>query len=208
MPSYVWGGEGVRLSRYIIEALCQASGVYETVPLPGLCCASQRSQEVPADHKRKSLRWLAESTRQKSIFALLTINIDNFKRFNDPNARHGDDTIARAVSEVLFSTFQDMELIVNWCRDEFSGMLAATYLPLSAACLLIGLVLVREVRLRRALQRLLIKRNKIKQWLGRARRSFRQAKIRDELNGLASMEPISGARKQRDSDSLGPASEP
>ena len=55
--------------------------------------------------------------------ALMMIDVDNFKQFNDVLGHIAGDRALRAVSNILQSQFRDRDLLVRYGGDEFAALL-------------------------------------------------------------------------------------
>ena len=71
-------------------------------------------------------RRMSEWQRQKTPLALLMIDIDHFKLFNDRYGHAVGDTALRKVASVLKSTMRDMDLVARYGGEEFAVILPST----------------------------------------------------------------------------------
>ena len=100
------------LSEYISEA--------RTDPLTSL--ANRRAFDL--EIRRLFALW----QRQRTVFSLLLIDVDDFKRFNDTYGHQAGDEMLRAVSRILEQTLREMDFIARFGGEEFAVVLPATAL--------------------------------------------------------------------------------
>ena len=73
-------------------------------------------------------RRYAEWQRRNTIFSLLLMDIDHFKKFNDTHGHQAGDEILRGVAQVLQSTMREMDLVARYGGEEFAVVLPVTNL--------------------------------------------------------------------------------
>jgi diguanylate cyclase len=67
-------------------------------------------------------RW-AEFQRYGRRFALVSVDIDHFKRFNDQNGHQAGDEVLSGVGRVLRQTARETDLVGRWGGEEFAIIL-------------------------------------------------------------------------------------
>ena len=76
-------------------------------------------------------RRLAEWQRRKSIFSLIMIDVDHFKKLNDKYGHQAGDQVLRDVAVTLGTTVREMDLAARYGGEEFAIILPST--PLADA---------------------------------------------------------------------------
>jgi diguanylate cyclase len=71
-------------------------------------------------------RRFAEWQRKKTPFALLLMDIDHFKKFNDTHGHQAGDEVLRSVGKVLGSVPREMDVPCRYGGEEFAVILPAT----------------------------------------------------------------------------------
>jgi len=69
---------------------------------------------------------IAESIEQDRPIAMMMIDVDNFKQFNDMFGHIAGDRALSAVSKILRAQFRPRDLLVRYGGDEFSVLLPGT----------------------------------------------------------------------------------
>src|SRR4051812_248741 len=67
-----------------------------------------------------------ESDREGEQFALLMIDLDNFKRINDSKGHRAGDDVLRRVGGVLRENFREADVPCRYAGDEFTVILPDT----------------------------------------------------------------------------------
>jgi diguanylate cyclase (GGDEF)-like protein len=124
----------VRANEQLQEELCKAeaqlkhqaeeieahAAVARTDALTGLCNRRGFDDELN--------RRYAERLRHNSIFSLLMMDVDDFKRINDVYGHPSGDEVLRTLAALLTGTFREMDLVARYGGEEFAIILPATHL--------------------------------------------------------------------------------
>jgi len=73
-------------------------------------------------------RRCSEHHRRKTIFCLLMLDVDHFKKFNDAHGHQTGDEVLRGVAQVLSRTMREMDLVTRYGGEEFGVILPITNL--------------------------------------------------------------------------------
>jgi diguanylate cyclase len=109
----------VQLQRQAAELETQAA-VARTDALTSLCNRRALDDELA--------RRLAEWQRRHSIFSLVMIDVDHFKKFNDVHGHQAGDEVLRGVAQVLTATMREMDMVARFGGEEFALVLPLTNL--------------------------------------------------------------------------------
>ncbi|HTU27151.1 MAG TPA: GGDEF domain-containing protein, partial [Pirellulales bacterium] len=71
-------------------------------------------------------RRFAEWTRRKTIFSLIMIDVDHFKKLNDKHGHQAGDQVLRDVAATLGTTVREMDLAARYGGEEFAIILPST----------------------------------------------------------------------------------
>lgn len=109
----------VQLQRQAAELETQAA-VARTDPLTSLSNRRALDDELQ--------RRLAEWQRRHSVFSLIMIDVDHFKKFNDKHGHPAGDEVLRGVARVLQKTMREMDMVSRFGGEEFALVLPVTNL--------------------------------------------------------------------------------
>jgi diguanylate cyclase len=73
-------------------------------------------------------RRFAEWQRCKTVFSLMMIDVDFFKKFNDQHGHQAGDLVLRTVAGALYKTMREMDLVARYGGEEFAIILPVTSL--------------------------------------------------------------------------------
>lgn len=73
-------------------------------------------------------RRFAEWQRRKTIFSLLLLDVDHFKKFNDTHGHQAGDAVLKGVAATLRQTMREMDIIARYGGEEFAAILPVTNL--------------------------------------------------------------------------------
>src|SRR6185503_7619557 len=73
-------------------------------------------------------RRFAEWQRRKTMFSLLILDVDHFKKFNDTHGHQAGDAVLTGVAATLRQTFREMDLVARYGGEEFAAILPVTNL--------------------------------------------------------------------------------
>ena len=65
-------------------------------------------------------RRLAEWHRRHSVFTLVMVDVDHFKKFNDAHGHQAGDDVLRGVAATLKSTMREMDMVARFGGEEFA----------------------------------------------------------------------------------------
>ena len=71
-------------------------------------------------------RRLAEWTRRKTMFSLIMIDVDYFKKFNDKHGHQAGDEVLKGVAGTLQETMREMDFVARYGGEEFAAVLPVT----------------------------------------------------------------------------------
>lgn len=73
-------------------------------------------------------RRFAEWQRRKTIFSLLLLDVDHFKKFNDTHGHQAGDAVLKGVAATLKQTMREMDIVSRYGGEEFAAILPVTNL--------------------------------------------------------------------------------
>jgi diguanylate cyclase len=73
-------------------------------------------------------RRLAEWHRRHSVFTLIMVDVDHFKKFNDTHGHQAGDDVLRGVAATLRNTMREMDMVARFGGEEFAIVLPVTNL--------------------------------------------------------------------------------
>ena len=73
-------------------------------------------------------RRYAEWQRRGTIYSLLLMDVDHFKKFNDVHGHQAGDEVLKGVARVLTETMREMDLVARYGGEEFAVVLPVTNL--------------------------------------------------------------------------------
>ena len=76
-------------------------------------------------------REMAHSKRNHSTFAVLMIDVDHFKKFNDTFGHHAGDVVLQSVANVIEARFRRSDVACRFGGEEFTVLLPGTDLELA-----------------------------------------------------------------------------
>jgi diguanylate cyclase (GGDEF)-like protein len=100
------------------EANRRLTNLAHTDPLTGL--TNRRGLEIELE------RYLSLSRRAKQPLALIMMDLDNFKTYNDRCGHLAGDTVLKAVSTALRGRARASDVVARWGGDEFCILVPAT----------------------------------------------------------------------------------
>ena len=71
-------------------------------------------------------RRLAEWERRKTIFSLVMLDVDFFKKFNDKYGHQAGDEVLKGVAQTLKQTMREMDFVARYGGEEFAAVLPVT----------------------------------------------------------------------------------
>jgi len=71
-------------------------------------------------------RRLAEWTRRHTVFSLVMLDVDYFKKFNDTHGHQAGDEVLKGVARVLRDTMREMDFVARYGGEEFACVLPVT----------------------------------------------------------------------------------
>lgn len=105
-------------TRELEEASRRFSTMANTDPLTGL--TNRRGLEIELD------RYLSLSRRNQQPLAVIMMDLDNFKTYNDRCGHLSGDTVLRAVAAALRGRARASDVVARWGGDEFCLLIPAT----------------------------------------------------------------------------------
>ncbi|HLQ45830.1 MAG TPA: GGDEF domain-containing protein [Planctomycetaceae bacterium] len=78
-------------------------------------------------------RLFAQRQRQKTVFSLLLIDVDHFKKFNDVYGHLAGDLVLRSVAQVVSSALREMDVVCRYGGEEFAVICPGSELLEAAA---------------------------------------------------------------------------
>jgi len=73
-------------------------------------------------------RRYAEWQRRGTLYSLLLMDVDHFKKFNDTHGHQAGDEVLKGVARVLTETMREMDLVARYGGEEFAVVLPVTNL--------------------------------------------------------------------------------
>lgn len=71
-------------------------------------------------------RRIAEWTRRHTLFSLVMLDVDHFKKFNDQYGHQAGDEVLRGVARTLKQTMREMDFVGRYGGEEFAAILPVT----------------------------------------------------------------------------------
>jgi diguanylate cyclase len=71
-------------------------------------------------------RRIAEWSRRKTLFSLVMLDVDYFKKFNDQFGHQAGDEVLRGVAKTLKQTLREMDFVARYGGEEFAAILPVT----------------------------------------------------------------------------------
>ena len=105
-------------TRELEEASRRFSTMANTDPLTGL--TNRRGLEIELD------RYLSLSRRNQQPLAVIMMDLDNFKTYNDKCGHLSGDTVLKAVAAALRGRARASDVVARWGGDEFCLLIPAT----------------------------------------------------------------------------------
>ena len=78
-------------------------------------------------------RLFAQRQRQGTVFSLLLIDVDHFKKFNDVYGHLAGDLVLRSVAQVLSTALREMDVVCRYGGEEFAVICPGSKLLEAAA---------------------------------------------------------------------------
>jgi diguanylate cyclase (GGDEF)-like protein len=105
-------------TRELEEASRRFAAIANTDPLTGLI--NRRGLEIELD------RYLSLSRRNQQPLAVIMMDLDNFKTYNDRCGHLSGDTVLKAVAAALRGRARASDVVARWGGDEFCLLIPAT----------------------------------------------------------------------------------
>ena len=105
-------------TRELEESSRRFAAIANTDPLTGL--VNRRGLEIELD------RYLSLSRRNQQPLAIIMMDLDNFKTYNDRCGHLSGDTVLRAVAAALRGRARASDVVARWGGDEFCLLIPAT----------------------------------------------------------------------------------
>src|SRR5262249_43341180 len=71
-------------------------------------------------------RRVAEWQRRKTMFSLVMLDVDHFKKFNDTHGHQAGDGVLKGVAKTLKDTLREMDFVARYGGEEFAAVLPVT----------------------------------------------------------------------------------
>ncbi len=71
-------------------------------------------------------RRIAEWQRRKTMFSLVMLDVDDFKKFNDKYGHQAGDEVLKGVARSLKDTMREMDFVARYGGEEFAAVLPVT----------------------------------------------------------------------------------
>lgn len=105
-------------TRELEESSRRFAAIANTDPLTGL--TNRRGLEIELD------RYLSLSRRNQQPLAVIMMDLDNFKTYNDRCGHLSGDTVLKAVAAALRGRARASDVVARWGGDEFCILIPAT----------------------------------------------------------------------------------
>ncbi|HPC81983.1 MAG TPA: diguanylate cyclase [Thermoanaerobaculaceae bacterium] len=105
-------------TRELEESSRRFAAIANTDPLTGL--TNRRGLEIELD------RYLSLSRRNQQPLAVIMMDLDNFKTYNDRCGHLSGDTVLKAVAAALRGRARASDVVARWGGDEFCLLIPAT----------------------------------------------------------------------------------
>ncbi|MEK6779615.1 MAG: diguanylate cyclase, partial [Candidatus Deferrimicrobiota bacterium] len=119
------GGKGKKILTAIIRDISERKAMEEELRLLSITDSLTRLYNRRHFHSL-AVKEMERARRSKGHFALLLIDVDNFKKYNDTYGHAEGDVVLRSLGELIMKSFRAMDSGFRFGGEEFSVLLTDT----------------------------------------------------------------------------------